>query len=228
MIRVVLVDEDKLVRKRLRVLLERYPGLGVVGESGGLPEAVRMCDRLRPEVVFLDVLLPPGDGFELLGALKPDISAVFHTASEAHAIRALDEGAVDYLLKPVSKERLALTIRRLKVMHADAGAEVLLGESHHWRQVPFSSIGAILSEGDYTRVMLIQGGRNSIIRRKMTDWATILPEGFLRLSRTLWVNRHAISEFKAESRDLGEIWLKGNPEPIVLGRVSIRELRRHF
>lgn len=228
MIRVLLVDDERLARKRMRALLEEYSGLAVVGESGDLAEAARMSACLKPEVVFLDIRMPPVDGFELLPSLMFGTSVVFVTASDDHAIRALDAGALDYLLKPVLPDRLAMTIQRLRLIHAHAGSEVLIGESSQWRKVPVANIAAVLSDGDYTQVLLIQDGGSRMVRRTMSEWATILPAGFLRLSRTMWVNRQAISEFKTDNRNLGKIWLNGHPKPVVLGRTAIRELRRHF
>lgn len=227
MIRILLVDDERLARKRMRTLLADAPGFAVVGEAGDIGDAVRLCAELKPEVVFLDIRMPPVDGFELLPTLRLGTSVVFVTASDEHAIRALDEGALDYLLKPVLPERLAMTLQRLKVMHADVGSEVLIGESKHWQKVPVAGIAAILSAGDYTRV-LMQGTGSRMARRKMKEWVAILPPDFLRLSRTLLVNRQAISECKVHGRNDGLLWLKGHPKPVVLGRTAISELRRHL
>ncbi len=225
MIRVLLVDDERLARKRMRELLELHAGFPVVGEAADLAEAERLAAQLKPDVVFLDIGMPPADGFSLLPALALGTSVVFVTGSDADAIRALDAGALDYLLKPVGPDRLAMTLQRLRVIHANSGSEVLIGEFKSWQKVPVTGISAILSDGDYTR-LLMSDGPSRMVRRTMTEWSSSLPGCFLRLSRTMLVNRHAISGFKAHSRDHGELWLKGHPGPIPLGRTAILELRR--
>ena len=226
MIRVMLVDDERLARKRMRAMLEEHSGFVVLGEAGDLVAATRLYAELKPEVVFLDILMSPADGFDLLPSLALGTSVVFVTGSDVHAIRALDAGALDYLVKPVLPDRLARTLQRLRMIHSNAGSEVLLGESKCWQKVPLTRIAAILSDGDYTKV-LTDDGQSRLVRRTMLEWSSILPPNFLRLSRTLLVNREAIFGFKANGRDHGELWLRGHSKALLLGRTAILEIRRN-
>lgn len=121
MMRAVIVDDEPNARAELRALLEASGGVEVAAECGNALEALQAVRRERPNALFLDVQMPVVDGFELLGMLDPDAlpAVVFVTAHDAFALRAFEESAADYLLKPVAPERLRKTLERLR---ARAGA----------------------------------------------------------------------------------------------------------
>ena len=116
MIRALIVDDEPHARDELAALLEETGAFELVGRSANAVEAVHAIRTARPEVVFLDIQMPAISGFELLSMIDdadlPEI--VFVTAHDDHALRAFEERAVDYLLKPVSRERLAKTVERLR------------------------------------------------------------------------------------------------------------------
>lgn len=113
-LRMVLVDDEPLARARARRLLLELPGVIVVGEAGSVEEAVPLIDALRPECVLLDVQMPGEDGFALLPRLTHRPAIVFATAYDQYAVKAFEENAVDYLLKPFRAERLAAAIERVR------------------------------------------------------------------------------------------------------------------
>lgn len=112
-LRVLLVDDEPPARRWLREILSAHPVIQIAGEAGDIPAAIALAARLDPDVVFLDVQMPPHQGFDLLRHLEARTRVVFVTAHEVHAIRAFEANALDYLLKPVSPERMAETLRRL-------------------------------------------------------------------------------------------------------------------
>ena len=113
-LRIVLVDDEPLARARARRLLLELPGVVVVGEAGSVEEAAPLIDALRPECVLLDVQMPGEDGFALLPRLTHRPAIVFATAYDQYAVKAFEENAVDYLLKPFRAERLAAAIERVR------------------------------------------------------------------------------------------------------------------
>ena len=113
-LRVLLVDDEPLARTRARRLVEEVGGAAVVGEAGSVPEARRRVAELRPDVLLLDIQMPGEDGFALLEGLEPRPAIVFVTAFDQYAVRAFEENAVDYLLKPFRKERLAAALERAR------------------------------------------------------------------------------------------------------------------
>ncbi|HET9553545.1 MAG TPA: two-component system response regulator BtsR [Anaeromyxobacteraceae bacterium] len=116
MIRALLVDDEVHAREELAALLAETGAVEVVGTCGHALEAIPALRALRPDVIFLDVQMPKVSGFELLTLLDPDDvpQVVFVTAHDEFAVRAFEENAVDYLLKPVERTRLGRTIERLR------------------------------------------------------------------------------------------------------------------
>jgi two-component system LytT family response regulator len=111
----LIVDDEPIARKVLRETLAGFPELSVVGEAENGKQAFQMIRDLRPEVVFLDVQMPSMSGFDVIRNLEPPLPViVIVTAFDQHAIQAFESGAVDYLLKPVSEERLAKAVERAR------------------------------------------------------------------------------------------------------------------
>ncbi|MGC5326008.1 response regulator [Brevibacillus sp. SYSU BS000544] len=117
MIRAILVDDEEHALHLLEYILNQIGGVEVIGKSSNPSEVVEACKRLKPNVVFLDIEMPEMDGVELVEILKSDnmdLHAVFVTAHHQYAISAFEQGAIDYLLKPIEMERLEKTINRLR------------------------------------------------------------------------------------------------------------------
>jgi len=114
-LRVLIVDDEPLARQVLAEELAEIPSVQLVGEAGNGPSALRALEKLAPDLVLLDVQMPGMDGFEVVRRVTgPLPSVVFVTAYSEHALRAFEIGAVDYLLKPVSAERLADAVERVR------------------------------------------------------------------------------------------------------------------
>ncbi len=124
MIRAVIVDDEPHARAELESLLDETGAVEIAGRCGNAVEAVHAVRDLRPDVLFLDIQMPAISGFELLSMIDDDElpEVVFVTAHDEHALRAFEERAVDYLLKPVTRERLAKTGERLQRATRPAGA----------------------------------------------------------------------------------------------------------
>ena len=116
-LRAVLVDDEQLARDELGYLLGQLGGVDVVGQAGDGMEALATIDRLRPDVVFLDVQMPGLTGFEVARRLLEGASSshiIFVTAYDQHAIEAFEVNAIDYLLKPVDPARLEVAVERAR------------------------------------------------------------------------------------------------------------------
>ena len=113
-LRVVIVDDEEPARTVLREYLERAGGLEIVGECKNGFEAVKAVNDLAPDLLFLDIQMPKLNGFEVLELLGRDVAVVFVTAFDEHAIKAFEVNAVDYVLKPVSAERVASALERAR------------------------------------------------------------------------------------------------------------------
>lgn len=192
MIRAVIVDDEPLARRNLTGLLAAQPDVTVIGEGASGGEAVALLREVRPDLVFLDVQMPDGDGFEVLERLGCDLPAavVFVTAYDQHALRAFEVGAVDYLLKPFGEARFAKVLERVR--------EQLGRKNGRERRLAVKSAGQVLlvklSEIDWIEaadyyVSLHVGGRTHLLRRSLSDLEKELGGlGFCRVHRSAMVN----------------------------------------
>jgi len=122
---VLLVDDEPLAREGLRILLASDPDIGVIHDAKNGFEAIAAIRELRPDLVFLDVQMPEMDGFEAVREIGADEmpAVVFVTAHDQYAIRAFEINAIDYLLKPVTGERFAKALARVKERRGSKGEE---------------------------------------------------------------------------------------------------------
>jgi two-component system LytT family response regulator len=126
MMRALVVDDEVHAREELAAMLAETGELTVVGKCGNALEAVQAIHAQRPEVLFLDVQMPMVSGFELLGMIDEEEmpAVVFVTAYDEFAVKAFEENASDYLLKPVARERLAKTVEKLRKLPRDGARPV--------------------------------------------------------------------------------------------------------
>jgi len=222
----LLIDDEPLLRAQLRWLLEQEPGVVVVGEAGRKQEAWDRITELQPQLLFLDIQMPGGGGFELLAGLDAPPAVVFITAHEEHALRAFDVSAMDYLLKPVDASRLHASIEKVQRTLATPAADLTLiplGESGHFaaaRQIIY-----IQADGHYCQVAL-EGGNRQYVRRAIRSWADALPVPmFFQLDRGLIVNRSRITSCTYGLRS-AELWLDGCAAPLELGAIAAKRMRK--
>lgn len=112
-IKTILVDDEEIALHRLKKVLEAYPMIKVTGEATDGRSAITLINQLQPDLVFLDIQMPELTGFEVLSGLEVNPMIVFVTAYEEYAVKAFEENSLDYLLKPVEEERLAITVNRI-------------------------------------------------------------------------------------------------------------------
>lgn len=207
--RVAIVDDEPLARERLRGLLEGEAEIVCECEDG--PAAVEALRRLAVDAVFLDIRMPGMDGFEVLGALRAGRLpwVVFLTAYDEHAVRAFEERALDYLLKPVSRVRLQETLRRIRErVEAAADPAALAGwiaeraldrrlAVRTGQKVAFVAVREVRwieAAGNYALVHTVDGGTH-ILRETMRALEAGLPaENFLRVSRSAIVNLSQVEQ----------------------------------
>ncbi|CAN5320261.1 LytTR family DNA-binding domain-containing protein [soil metagenome] len=219
-IRILIADDEPPARRRIRALLEKQPDVQVVGEARSGREAITAIAELRPELVFLDVQMPEGDGFEVVRTVGVDRMpvVVFATAYNEHALRAFDAHALDYLVKPYDRERFdaALQRARLQLRRAsDSGVDArLLSLVRPWadksryltrltvrvgsriRLLDVGEVDYFESETNYVRVHL--GNHSHLVRDTLTALEGRLdPARFVRVHRSLIVNLGRIQEVES-------------------------------
>jgi signal transduction histidine kinase len=229
-LRGIIVEDDPLVRSVMRDLLETAQDILIVGEAGTVAQARALAKQHGPDVVFLDVNLPDGSGFDLLPELKQGASVVFVTSADEYAVHAFDCEAVDYLLKPVSPERLQKALgrvrQRLAARPAAAAAGSKPGDSFlvktltEKRLVKVGEIDRIIAYGEYSWVYWNNNKKGALLRKSLKQWGSELPgEQFIRVHRRAIVNLARMERIEKLPGGRMQIHLRDNPEPIL---VSLR------
>jgi len=197
MLKLLIVDDERPARSRLRRLLERIPDCAVVGEAASSDEALPQIDACRPHVILLDISMPGLDGMGLARLLReqqPSPAVIFCTAWPDQALDAFDCDAVDYLLKPVRAERLRAAldkVRRLAGGEA-AGREDFLYSTVGGRTelIGVSQVTCLLAEDKYTTVMHDRG--KTVINNPLIELEQEYGDRFLRVHRNALVARDRI------------------------------------
>jgi len=229
-LRAVVVDDEPLARARLRRLLAQHPGVEVLADCGSGEESIATLDKLQPDVAFLDIRMPDMDGFDVLDALGPrrPRQVVFVTAYSEHAVRAFEARALDYLLKPVSAERLRQAVERLSApapaVPASAFPERLSvpinGRIH---LVETAQIDHVDAHANYVELHL--GSRSLVLRETLTHLESRLdPKHFLRVHRSRLVRLDGILEAQAHASGRFLLRLKCGAR-IVTGRSYAARVR---
>lgn len=143
---ILIVDDEPLAREELRLLLEPAEDVSVVGECSNAIEAIAAIHRIKPDVVFLDIQMPRISGLEMLSMLDPEHrpTIVFLTAFDEYAIKAFEEHAFDYLLKPTDPARIAKTLERLRRQPGAPQALELIETSQQLGYIPCYGVNRIL------------------------------------------------------------------------------------
>lgn len=232
MLRVMIVDDERLARQALRRLLASHPEVDIVGEAESVADALQAIEQTEPQLVFLDIELGSGDGFDVLAALERSPMIVFVTAFAEYAVEAFAVNAVDYLLKPVEPERLADAVSRAareaaatKLPSVAKGVIALKTPKRTVLTRP-AEIVALRADGDFTHVFVADQPA-LMMWRTLVHFEGVLPSPpFLRLGRSLIVNRDRLQHVETPSRETARVMLQGMAEPLMLGRAAAARLRK--
>lgn len=239
-IRAVIVEDEPEARLALQTWLEDEDGIEVVGEAADGRTAVTLIDRLRPDLVFLDVQLPEMTGLRVLETVRHAPEVVFTTAWDHYALAAFELGALDYLVKPFGRERFLKALQRVRLRlgatdetSASERARTAFASGHLTRLfarrgeriVPILAhdIRRIAAQGDYAEVHTPAGA--FLLHVSLKELAGRLdPERFVQVHRSHIVNLDAIDHLKAYDERRLVIVLKEGGE-IVASRAASERLR---
>lgn len=231
MLRVAVIDDERLARQGIRQLLAAHPRLQLIGEADSKDSALTLIREEKPDGIFLDTRMPGGTGFELLQALDAPPKVVMVTAHAEHAIQAFDIEAVDFLLKPVKSARFAQAVQRLQTSCALGSAartepsfspedHICLRTPQRTLTVPVRNLLLLQAEGDFTRIFL-KSYPPLMICTPLGQYEKLLPSPpFTRLDRSLILNLQATLNLKRKSRDEACLILEGINDEIPLGRTA--------
>lgn len=229
--RALVVDDERLARRRLIRLLAYHEDIEVVGEAESVSAALVALEKHRPDVVFLDIQMPGGDGFSLLERSEVEAHIIFVTAFDEHALRAFEVNALDYLMKPVAPTRLATCVGRIGKAPATgtnapirAQDRVYASTARGARFVALSEVMAIRAAGDYTELCL-RDGSAPMSRSGLGDWERRL-EGsdFLRIHRSALVRVTAVERLE-RTKSGARVFVQHVEEPLVVSRREVKRVQ---
>jgi len=241
----VIAEDEELLRTALASLLrEVWPDLRIVAECEDGASALEAIAERQPDVAFLDIRMPGLSGMEVAraaGEASPRTQIVFVTAYDQHAIDAFEQGAVDYLLKPVTRERLQATVQRLQARAAsghpdnatlDALLKRLSGASRPQREplvwltasagretrlIMVEDVAYFQADNKYTTVMTADG--EALLRKPIRELLDALdPQVFKQIHRSTIVNLKAIASIARDDTGKGRVKLKTRPETLTVSQ----------
>jgi len=243
----VVVDDEAPARALLREYLGVRPDVAIVGECANGFEAVKTIAEAKPDVVFLDVQMPKLNGFEVLELLDPGPVVVFCTAYDEYALKAFEVHAVDYLLKPFGRERLAEALARVRARLQEGAAappgpkpadlattarppgrwveRLLVKDGAHVHIIPVEKLDFLEAQDDY--VALHAEERTWLKTQPLAELTAGLdPARFVRIHRSYVLNVERLSKLELYAKDSRVAILKsGKQLPVSrAGYARLREL----
>jgi two-component system LytT family response regulator len=235
-VRALIVDDEPPARRELRRLLVAHSNVEVVGEATSTLEAASQIAADPPDVVFLDIQLGSKSGMELVPSVPASTAIVFVTAFDRYAVRAFELNALDYLLKPVEPERLAVALGRVAARASapsltppssslDTRDWLFLRDGEHAEFVAVATITHITAQGDYSSIVT-SDGRDRLAHVALADWERRLPAGdFLRIHRSTIVNLGFVTRVEPEVEHRFVVHVKGAKEPLAMSRRHMARVR---
>jgi two-component system LytT family response regulator len=214
---VIIVDDERLAREEVKRSLAGFLEFEIVGEAKNYDEAKEQIEALKPELIFLDIQMPGRSGFDLLESLDEVPQVVFTTAYNEYAVKAFDIDALDYLVKPLRKERFAITIERirkklLKTEQYDASEkQVFIKDGNKCFFVQLKDVYLIESADNYAKLFF--HNRKALIKRSLIQLEETLDSSiFFRISRNQIINTKFISQINNLEKGKLQVRLhKGEP-----------------
>ncbi|HYL62990.1 MAG TPA: LytTR family DNA-binding domain-containing protein [Candidatus Methylomirabilis sp.] len=216
-INALIVDDEELARLVLRELIQAHPEMHLVAESSNGFEAVKAVAERKPDLIFLDVQMPKLSGFDVLELIGTDIPVIFVTAYDQYAMRAFEVHAVDYLLKPVGKERFEAAVERAKTRinsklpaPADLAAaarppkqfleRIVVRDGTRVTLIPAAKLDYAEAQDDY--VALASEGKKHLKQQTIASLEACLdPERFVRVHRSYLVNFERVVRIEPYGKD---------------------------
>ncbi len=207
----IIIDDEELARQRLTRLLKPFDFITIIAEASNGKEGLNLIEALQPDLIYLDIEMPVMNGFEMLSKLKKQPTVIFTTAYDQYAIKAFEENSLDYLLKPIEKERLEKSMKKLqetqqpleiplqqlleqlkpkkeiKTLTVKIGDKILL--------IALDKIVAIEAEDKYVFIHTEDGSKH-LTDFTLSSLEEKLPEHFCRIHRSSIINSNFIREIR--------------------------------
>lgn len=242
--RVLVVEDELMTQELIKDQLNNFEALEVVGSADSLITAKEAINEKDPEIIFLDIDLNGASSFDLIPFIKPTCKIVFITASPTQAVKAFEVNATDYILKPISMERLNKTVAKITDQMNDGEEEethidddnskfkldqmIMVNAEHKMVLIKVKDINYISAYGNYTKVFL-EDGKMYVTYGSIKNWMSRLPkDAFFQIHRSTIVNLLNVIKIDKWTNDTGRMYLKKVDDPFEISRNFFSELKKTF
>ena len=212
MIRTIIIDDEDRGRRTLTTQISKYcPDLEIVGEANGVESGLEVIRNHKPDVVFLDIQMQDGTGFDLLQQIpKVNFAVIFATAYDQYAVQAFKFSATDYLLKPIDPDQLIKAVDKLKTelesQNLNKKLEALISNKNNFEKIALPTFDGIIlvkireiircqSESNYTTLFLPKGEK-IVVTKTLKDFDEMLsPIGFFRIHQSHLINMAFVNKY---------------------------------
>ncbi len=235
----IIIDDTQLIREELKLILQNFPVIEVIGEAGTVDKAMELITTYKPDVIFLDIQLIDETGFDLLEKIDVNFKIIFITAYNQYAIRAFEVNALDYLLKPINEERLAQAIERLDldediqledIKHSDKlnyDDVIYLIINNSFKFIKIKAIRCIIAAGKYSYIYYGERKTKDLVSKTLREWEKILPDQYLvRIHRSTIVNFEHAENVKKCKNNFHEVSVRSIEEPFIISRRYATKLKK--
>lgn len=235
----LIIDDEPLARNLIREYLESFTDIETLQECNDGFEGIKALNQYKPDLIFLDIQMPKINGFEMLELYDEPVSVIFSTAFDQYAMKAFENNAIDYLLKPYSKERFDKAVNKWlqsrpavpliptneEVYPDSILNRIVVRNQHEIKILPLSIIHYFEAYGDYIKIHTKEG----MFLKKMTmsRLENKLPSGsFVRIHRSYIVNLTEIHKIEPMEKDQYITILKSRPERLSISRSGYTLLKK--
>lgn len=250
-IRSVVVDDVDMIRMTMKKLLQNFPVIELVGEAADYDSAKELINKTKPDLVFLDIDLNGITSLDLISEVNCNPKIIFITAHPDFALKAFELNAVDYIMKPISIDRIRKAIERItSSMIATAIEEqpeepvagfneseegkleadqlILLNFDNKMNFIKIKDIHYIEAFGNYTKIYM-NDGKLSITYNSIKGWASRLPEDlFIQIHRSTMVNLTQVTKIERAANDTGRLQLSGIEKPFEISRSYFYQMKKKY
>jgi two-component system LytT family response regulator len=233
----IIIDDERLARLTLKKDLEKFPEITILGEASGIASAKPLIEQTKPNLIFLDVQLTDGTGFDLLNQIEYSGKVIFVTAFDKYAFRAFEVNAIDYLLKPISLKRLKSAIDKLSgdsdqvqstLIKLNYDDRLMVMHRNIVNFIKINSISAICASREYSYIRTIEG-KEYLTSNNISQWENRLPDqNFCRIHRSTIINFDYIVKISHNISGTGEVELKGSLQLYNISRIYFKKIKQRY
>lgn len=234
----IIVDDGELARADLLAVLSDFENVKVVGEAENLKQARKLLIKKDPDLVFLDIQMPGEIGFDLVPDIPFGVQIIFVTAFDQYALRAFEVNALDYLLKPVSSNKIQNILHKLSGQNQeevktdslsfkiDDTIFVKLPSTYQFLKI--DQIVKIEGADDHSEVLTMDGKTYKVFK-PLKEWENRLPEShFCRIHRSTMVNLNKIERLEPWFNSAFRVYLKDLKEPVQMSRRYFSKIKERL